>query len=185
MANWVDKQYLPFRKWDGDHDPEGLLSTLPAIGTCLLGIFAGLVLRNQGVPRQRKVIWLLGGGAAVVVLGSLWGLQFPVIKKIWTSSYVLVVGGYSAMILAAFYQMIDIWGWRKWAQPFVWIGTNALTIYLAHNLIDVPKLAERFAGGPIKAACGAYGELLITSLVLGLSFVLVRYLYQRRIFLRL
>ena len=185
LANWVDKQYLPFRKWDGDHDPEGVLSTLPAIGSCLLGIFAGLVLRNKEVLPQRKVFWLVGGGMAAVVLGSLWALQFPVIKKLWTSSYVLVVGGYSAMILAAFYQMIDIWGWRKWAQPFVWIGTNALTIYLAHNIIDFPKLAERFAGGPIKASFGAYGELLITSIVLGLSFVLVRYLYRRKIFLRL
>ena len=185
LANYVDQQYLPFRKWDGDHDPEGLLSTLPAIGTCLLGVFAGLLLRNQAVPNQRKVIFLVGAGSLCLLIGSLWGLQFPVIKKLWTSSYVLVVGGWSCLLLAAFYQVIEIWNWRKWAQPFVWIGMNALTIYLVHNIIELPKLAERLVGGPIKTAFGSYGELLITSVVLGLSLVFVHYLYRRKIFLRL
>src|SRR2546428_6203399 len=75
LANHIDFQYLPWRKWDGAYDPEGLLSTLPAIATCLLGVFAGLLLKNTNVPDQRKVIWLSGAGVGGVVLGFLWGLQ--------------------------------------------------------------------------------------------------------------
>lgn len=185
LANYVDQKYLPGKNWDGTWDPEGLLSTLPAIATCLLGAFAGLGLKNKTVPDQKKVVWLLAAGAAGVAAGFLWGWQFPVIKKIWTSSYVLVAGGYSCIFLAAFHQIIEIWKYQKWAMPFVWIGMNSITIYLAHNLIDFGKLANRFAGGPIQAGFGNYGELLVTVVALGLSFLLCHFLYRRKIFLRL
>ncbi len=185
LANYVDKQYLPFRKWDGDHDPEGLLSTLPAIATCLLGVLAGLLLKNGSIPPHKKVVILLAGGAASVALGFLWGFQFPVIKKIWTSSYVLVAGGYAAIFLAVFYQVIEIWRLQKWAQPFVWIGMNPLTIYLAFSIIDFENLATRFVGGEIYKGLGAYGDVTVTILALLFALALARFLYQRRIFLRL
>jgi predicted acyltransferase len=185
LANYIDSRYLPFRKWDGDHDPEGLLSTLPAIATCLIGVFSGLLLSNTRVSDRKKVLYLLVSGAAGVILGFLWGLQFPVIKKIWTSSYVLVAGGYSCIFMALFYQVIDVWQIRRWTTPFVWIGMNPITIYLVVNVVDFRALAERIAGGPVKAFFGIYGELLITSLVLGMVFLLVRFLYQRKVFLRL
>jgi predicted acyltransferase len=185
LANYIDSRYLPFRKWDGDHDPEGLLSTLPAIATCLLGVFSGLLLSNVRVPEKKKVLYLILGGIAGVILGFLWGLQFPVIKKIWTSSYVLVAGGYSCIFMAVFYLVVDVWKVQRWATPFVWIGMNPITIYLATNIVDFRALAERIAGGPVKAFFGSYGELLITCLVLTMSFLLVRFLYRRKIFLRL
>lgn len=185
LANYIDKQYLPLRKWDGDHDPEGLLSTLPAIGTCLMGVFAGYLLKDARLGQQRKFFYLVAGGVASVALGWLWGLQFPVIKKIWTSSYVLVAGGYSALLLAAFYQVIEIWGFSAWALPFVWIGMNPITVYLAHNIVDFDELALRFAGGPIKESAGVYGELLVTTVIMALTFLLVRFMYNRKIFLRI
>ncbi len=185
LANYIDKTCLPLFRHDGDHDPEGLLSTLPAIANCLLGVFAGLLLKGKALSEQKKVQWLLGAGVAGVLLGFLWGLQFPVIKKVWTSSYVLVAAGYSCLFFAAFHQLIEIWKVQKWAQPFVWIGMNPITIYLAFNVMDFPKLAERLVGGPIKTGFGNYGELLVTLVVLAMSFLLVRLLYQRKIFLRL
>ena len=185
LANYIDSRYLPFRKWDGDHDPEGLLSTLPAIASCLLGVFSGLLLSNARIPDRKKVLYLVVSGIAGIILGFLWGLQFPVIKKIWTSSYVLVAGGYSCLFMAVFYLVIDVWQVRRWATPFVWIGMNPITIYLAVNIVDFRALAERFAGGPVKGFFGSYGELLITSLALGMSFLLVRFLYRRKTFLRL
>lgn len=184
-ANYIDKEYLPLRKWDGDHDPEGLLSNLPAIGTCLLGVFAGLLLRNPRMQEQRKVHLLIAGGIIAIGLGYAWSLQFPIIKKIWTSSYVLVAAGWSALFLATFHQVIAIWGIRKWAIPFVWIGVNPLTLYLAHNLVDANKLANRFVGGEIKMAFGKYGELIVAAVVVALTFWFARELYHRRIFLRL
>jgi predicted acyltransferase len=185
LANWIDSQYLPFRKYDGDHDPEGLLSTLPAIATCLLGVFAGLLLRNDTVSGREKVKWLAIGGVAALALGYLWGFQFPIIKKIWTSSYVLVAGGWSLLLLALFYQVVEVWRVTKWTQPFVWIGTNPITIYLAAAWFPFRDLANRVAGGPVKGSLGTWGEVLITAVVLVLIVLLARFMYRRKIFLRL
>src|SRR5258708_821 len=135
IANWIDTHYLPGYKWDGDHDPEGLLSTIPAIGGCLLGVFAGLLLQNGKLgPYKKAGILILAGGIAIGV-GYSWGFQFPVIKKLWTSSFVLVTAGCSAVLLGLFYLVIDVWRFRIWAAPFVWIGMNAITLYLVWNLV--------------------------------------------------
>ncbi len=185
LTNYVDKQFLPLRKWDGDHDPEGLLSTMPAIASCLLGVFAGLLLQNSAVPDRKKVGCLIAGGIACLAAGWLWHLNFPVIKKIWTSSFVLVAGGYSCLLLAAFYQIIDVWKWQKWALPFVWIGANPITIYFGGRFIDFEGLAKLLVGGEVNHAFGRYGELVLALTTLGLGFWFLRFLYQRKIFLRL
>jgi len=184
LANYLDSRYLPLRKWDHDYDPEGLLSTLPAIATCLLGVFAGLLLKNPKVSDQRKVNWLSLAGVVGVVLGFLWGLQFPVIKKLWTSSYVLVAAGYSCLFLAIFYQVIDIWKFQKWAQPFVWIGMNPITIYLAWQFFPFTDMATRLGGGPVQARFGPFSTVWITILATGLVLLLSWFLYRRKIFLR-
>jgi len=192
LANYLDQRFLPGRKYDGTYDPEGILSTMPAVVTCLLGIFAGMLLRNAAIEDQRKVIYLLAGGAAGVALGFIWGLQFPVIKKIWTSSYVLVAGGFSCLLLAVFYWVVDVKKYRKWCQPFVWIGMNSITVYLVNNFTGgfVSRLARRLAGGDVQhffdehVARGAGSLVLsITGLLLAIWFV--HFLYRRKIFLRL
>lgn len=188
LANYVDQQFLPLRKWDGDHDPEGLLSTLPAIASCLLGIFAGLLLQRSDVPDARKVRMLLGWGAAGVVLGFLWGLQFPVIKKIWTSSFVLAAGGFSAIALGIFYQIIDVSKKTAWIGPFLWIGTNAITIYMVAHVLELDKLAQRLVGGEIQqslnSSVNGAGDLLVTVVVLTGAILFCRFLYKRRIFIK-
>ena len=184
LANYVDKQYLPLRKWDGDHDPEGLLSTVPAVASCLLGVLAGLVLRNTALPDRRKVGQLVLAGLGCLAAGWLWHLNFPVIKKLWTSSFVLVAGGYSFLLLAAFYQVIDVWKFQKWALPFVWIGVNPITIYFGGRFIDFEGLAKLFVGGPVGAWFGDYSELVLALTTLGFGFLFLRFLYQRKIFLR-
>jgi len=128
LANWVDKQYLPLRKWDGDHDPEGLLSTLSAIANCPLGVFAGVLLRDTKRSDLKKAGQLAIAGLMLVALGWLWNIHFSVIKKNWTSSSVLVTCGNSCLSMAAFHCIIEVRGWRGWARPFVWIGMNPITI---------------------------------------------------------
>ena len=185
LANWVDQQYLPLRKWDGDHDPEGLLSTLPAIANCLLGVFAGGLLKSSRDDR-RKVLCLIAGGVACALLGWLWNFQFPVIKKIWTSSFVLVAAGYSSVLLGLFYLVVDVWKYGKWAQPFIWIGMNPITIYMIHNLVDIGGIAQRFVGGDLNKLClGRYGELAVALVGMAITFGICRFMYQRKIFLRL
>jgi predicted acyltransferase len=215
IANWIDANYLPGRKWDNTtiklpdgrekevpHDPEGLLSTIPAIVSCLLGVFAGLLLKSTAVRPWRKVVILIVGGAALTALGYLWGLQFPIIKKLWTSSYVLVAGGYAAMALGVFYLLLDVKtaAWPRvppvfvWlTRPFVWIGMNAITLYLLVDgkLIDLhDKIAPRLVGGNISWSIGRhFGEqwppVVLAAVAVLLMFLLARFLYKRQIFLRL
>ena len=191
LANHIDFEYLPARKYDTFFDPEGLPSTIPAIVTCLLGVFAGLLLRSQALPDKQKVIWLISFGIAGAALGWLWGAQFPVIKKIWTSSYVLVAGGYSAILLGIFYLIVDVWKARAWCQPFVWMGMNSITVYLASNMLGgFRKLATRFVGGDVRTFFDAhiakgFGDMIISIVGLLLAFWLVHFLYKRKIFLRL
>lgn len=191
VANHFDFLHLPGKKWDHFYDPEGVVSTLPAVGTCLLGMFAGLVLRSASLPPMTKVRRLLLGGLACVALGWLWHLQFPVIKKLWTSSFVLVAGGYSALLLAAFYWIIDVKGWQAWSRPFVWYGCNAITIYLASNLLGgFGSIGRRLVGGNVRLwletnVAKGVGDLVLALVGLALTFWFLRFLYQRKIFLRL
>jgi predicted acyltransferase len=190
LTNHLDFEYLPGFRWDNYYDPEGYLSTLPAIVTCLLGVFASLLLLDPSRNDPQKVICLLAGGLVLAALGWAWGAQFPVIKKIWTSSYVLVAGGYSAVILAVFYLVVDMFKWQKWCQPFVWMGMNSITIYVVDNILGgFDKLAARFVGGDINAwfeqRLVGSGDLLGALVEMALSFWFVYFLYRRKIFLRL
>ncbi len=184
-ARYIDERFLPGRKLGGTWDVNGLLSTLPAIATCLMGLFAALFIKNPSMPAAKKSAWLIGAGIAISILGWIWGLQFPVIKKLWTSSYVLVTGGYCLTLLGAFYLVIDVWHFERWTLPFRWIGANPLAIYMARNLADFNAMADRITGGNIKAALGHDAGYLLQMIVsLALSLVLLRALYRRGIYLR-
>lgn len=188
LTNWIDKMYLPLWKWDGDHDPEGLLSTLPAIGSCLLGVFAGLLVKKPSVEPARKVRLLVAWGCAGVIAGLLWHFQFPIIKKIWTSSFVLFTGGLSSLLLALFYYVIDIRNHRDWCRPFVWIGMNPITIYLIVRFVKLEDIAKCFTGGEVHSGLEnlhlGVGDLVTAMVALCLSFLICRFLFQRKIFLR-
>ena len=132
---------------------------------------------------------LLVAGVILVALGWTWDLQFPVIKKLWTSSYVLVAGGYSALLLGTFYYVVDVRGWQRWCQPFVWIGLNPIAVYLASNVISFENLAHRVAGGPVAAFFDGIlpnlGGLVLAFAGIGLVVLFARMLHQRRLYLRL
>jgi len=196
LTNWFDSRFLPGFKWDKTHDPEGILSTFPAIATGLLGVFAGLVLRDEERRPSAKTLWLLGYGAALLTAGYAFSWVHPVIKKLWTSSYVLVAAGWSTLALALFYVVIDVQNWRRWCAPLVWVGLNPITIYMACNLIKFDPLAARLVGGPTQTGdltvwhgVGAWnpgwGALLVAVLGIGWGFWLAWLLHRRRIYLRL
>jgi predicted acyltransferase len=189
LTNHLDFEFLPGRKYDVFFDPEGLLSTVPSIATCLLGVFAGLLLKNRLVADPRKVAFLIGFGILASVLGGIWHLQIPVIKKIWTPSFVLVAAGYSSILLGIFYLIVDVWKKRKWCQPFVWIGMNSITIYLAGSILGFRRIAGRILGGDVSIFFNShiapgFGELMISVMGLALAFWLAHFLYKRNIFIR-
>ncbi|HTT49536.1 MAG TPA: hypothetical protein VMG39_16220, partial [Pseudolabrys sp.] len=189
LANWIDAHYLPGRLWDVTRDPEGLLSTLPAIGTCLLGVFAGLLLKSERPMPQQKSLWLVGAGIVLVLAGHLWGLQFPIIKAIWTSSFVLVAGGYGLILLGVWHQVIDVWGIRGWTTIFMWTGANAITLYFLNTIIGFEPFALRFVGGDLSALIDhfttpATGRFLAHLLGISFAVLLAGFFYRRKIFLR-
>jgi predicted acyltransferase len=191
LGGWVDRHYLPGKlspNYYGDHksvaygDNEGLLSMIPAVATALIGVLAGQWLRSSSPP-SRKTLGLAGAGVACLALGELWGLRFPIIKNLWTSSYVLVAAGWSCLLLGLFYGIIDGLKWQRWAFPFVVIGVNAITIYVGQRFIAFPQLTGIILGGTIRQA-GDCGPIVREVGILLLEWLFLYWLYRQRLFLR-
>jgi predicted acyltransferase len=180
LAYYIDQRWLPGQKFEGT-----ILSTMAAVANCLLGIFAGLLLKDEKRTDAAKVGYLLLSGAISLAVGLLWAMQFPVIKLLWTSSYVLVSCGIAAILLAIFHLIIELRQWRRWAMPFVWIGMNAITIYLVSAVADFQKLALRFVGGDVGKWLSNWADFAQAAVALLLMLWLANFLYRRRIFLRL
>jgi predicted acyltransferase len=189
LANWIDRTYLPGRLWDQTRDPEGLLSTFPAIVNCLMGALAGLLLRNTTFSEQRKALTMIGSGIVLVLLGHLWGLQFPIIKAIWTSSFVLVSGGWSLMLLGVFYLIVDVWGYRAWTPFLVWIGANAITLYFFNNLVGFERIAVKLVGGDFSRMLDEFitpdtGRFVAHSVGLAIAIAVAGFMYRRKVLVR-
>ncbi|MDB4809475.1 heparan-alpha-glucosaminide N-acetyltransferase domain-containing protein [bacterium] len=189
ITNWFDSKYLPFFKWKVTHDPEGILSTFPAIATCLLGVFAGLLLKNERMARANKGLILGVAGAAMIFAGNFWGEYHPVIKNLWTSSFVVLAGGWSLVLLSFFYLVMDVVKVKMWAMPLVWIGMNPIAIYLLSSVVDFNQIAGRILGGPVAdwadGMVPGLGALLVALGGMGLVLWLCRALYKREVFFRI
>ncbi len=186
-AQYIDSVILPGRKFgaDGTWDILGILSTFPAIVSCTLGIFASLILLDGDKPEYKKVYYLLGTGIALLLVGLAGSVSFPIIKKIWSSTYVLVSGGLSFILMGLFYWFIDVLGYKKWTLFFVWIGVNPITIYMLRKLMDFNKLASFIVGGTTDSKSpDHWGYLLVMTVSMLLSLLFLRFLYNRKIFIR-
>jgi predicted acyltransferase len=147
-----------------------------------LGVLAGQwLLSNRG--RWPKALGLAVAGLACLGLGTLWGQVFPVIKILWTSSYVLVAGGWSLLLLALFYTIIDVIKFRAWAFFFVVIGVNAITIYVAQHFIPFDVISQRIFGG-VARMCGSFGPVVAPLGTIVIEWLLLLHLYRNKIFLR-
>jgi predicted acyltransferase len=182
------------RTWD----PEGLLSTMPAISSVLIGVGAGHWLRADRPPGI-KAAGLVAAGVVGVVVGQLWGLVFPINKPIWTSSYTVLTGGLALVSLALCYWLIDVRGYRRWSLPFVIYGVNAIAAYFLSgifarvlNMVQVPA-----AGGETMALktwifenhLASWLAPVNASLAFAIAFVLLwlglmAILYHYRIFIK-
>lgn len=138
LTAWVDRLILTENHtWKSAKtwDPEGILSTLPAIATGLFGMLMGDILKQKEKLPAEKTAWLFSFGVIAWILGMAWGLFFPINKALWTSSYVLYCGGLASMMLALFYWIIDVQGYRKWCKIFVAYGVNAITVFFLSAII--------------------------------------------------
>jgi len=189
FVSYVDRLWLPGKLYLGIHDPEGLLSTIPAIGTGLAGMLAGSFLKHSSLSPARRALRLTLAGSACLFLAQVWNPVFPINKNLWTSSFVLHAGGLSLLLLALFYWLIDVQGYKKWSFFFRVIGMNSLLIYLSGILIDwdhantacfqwLGQWVGQWAGTPFNAVTMAI-------CLVGLEWIALWALYKKKIFLKI
>jgi predicted acyltransferase len=159
------------------------LSYLGFAPSVLLGGLAGELLLSRRSGRV-KVAGLCGTGAALLIVGLLWSIRLPIIRLIWTSSYVLVCGGISFLLLGLFYALIDVYGFRKWAFGFKVIGVNAIAVYVATTLFDFRHIGNIFVGD-LLSRTGAWAEFLEAAATFAVIWLILYWMYRSKTLVRL
>lgn len=156
----------------------------PGFGaSVLLGVLAGEMLMSDRAPMS-KVYRLLLAGAVSVVGGLVWSLSFPVIKLMWTSSYVLISGGLSFMVLACFYWIIDVLGYKKWALGFIVIGMNSIAVYVATEVFDFRHVGNIFVGH-LLPHIGRWAAFIEASAAFSVIWLILYWMYRKKEFIRI
>jgi predicted acyltransferase len=186
LASYVDRIVMPGVLYLGNHDPEGLFSTIPAIGTALLGMFTGefMLSRYLNDKPLKKVLYLVLAAIALMIIGKIWDLAFPINKNLWSSSFVCFVGGLSLLLFAIFYLIIDVWKYKKWSFFFIVIGVNPITIYLAGRIINFRHAANFLFGGFAEILPETWTPLVNGIGLTAVAWIFLYILYKKRIFLR-
>lgn len=187
LVGFVDRQLLPGAILSGTFDPEGILSTLPAIVTAMLGMAAGdLVRRPENIiPGKRKTLYMLLAAAVLLAVGLVWNTVFPINKKLWTSSFVCVVGAYSFAMFAIFYYLADVRKWHGWTLFFRVVGLNSITIYLAQRIISFSGIEQFFLGGLAGLCPAAWGAVVSDAGYMAVCWLFLYFLYRQKIFLKI
>ena len=168
----------------GRTHPEGwgtALSTIPTIATAILGLLIGELLRSNR-PQRYKIRIMALVGVSCLVLGLAMDPIVPIVMKLWTTSYGLASAGWACLLFLAFYLVVDVRGYRTWTFPFVVIGMNAITVYMGRTLVPLGSVVDIFTRGPA-AAIGSFGPLFQATMVLGVEWLILYWMYNRRIFL--
>jgi predicted acyltransferase len=184
FASYLDRTILPGRLYLGIHDPEGLISTLPAISTGLLGIYAGNILKNSPLTQIKKVLWLACLGVVFLLLAQLGNLVFPINKNLWSSSFVLHVGGLSLLLLALFYYIIDVLGYKRWAFFFTVIGMNSILIYVSGRFINWSYTTKGLFEWLLQLVGDPYNIVVYAFLYVLVKWAFLYFMYEKKVFLR-
>ncbi len=165
-------------------DPEGLLSTIPAIVTALLGMFTGRYIKDSTDSGEKKTVKMLAAAAILAVITIIWAIWFPIIKSLWTSTFVLAAASYSLAIFALFYYLIDVKGWRKGVLFFQVIGMNSITIYMAIRFISFDLISKFFLGGFAGLFPEDIGKLVLVAGAFAAKWYFLYFLYKHKVFLK-
>ena len=194
LATYIDRALLYNHLYSPHRfDPEGLLSTIPAIATCLVGVLVGEWIRRKGATVL--ISSLLLGSIVGISLGSIWNFWFPINKKLWTSSYVLFTAGIAMATFALCYCLVDVIGWRKWAIPFIWFGVNPMAVYFFSEFLSHVSTHHSLGGVRLKDIVyrnvfghvfgSPYNNSLLFAVTYVFLFALVAWLmYRKKIFIR-
>lgn len=185
FASYADRMLLPGRfHVNNIHDPEGLISTIPAIATGLLGILTGNFLKHSRFSPTNKAIRLFISGLVLIAVSLVWNRVFPYNKNLWSSSFTLLVGGISMSLLSLFYYIIDVKGFKKWAFFFVVIGMNSILIYMSGHFIDWKYTTNAFFEWLIQLTGEPYGIVAFAFCFIAVKWTFLYILYKKKMFLR-
>ncbi len=194
LASFIDRRLMLGHLWRPEWDPEGMLSTLPAIATALCGTFAAEWMRS-GATRSRIPSVMFAGGCLGVALGLAWGTVFPINKNLWTSSFVAFTAGFAAILLAVCYWIVESHGLRRWAQPAASMGMNPLVIYIGSEIVGDLLGIWKFRNGVVARewifrSLTNLGSEKTASLLWAVTYVAVWFavaslMYRKRIFIKL
>jgi predicted acyltransferase len=195
LVGYLDRRLIYNHLWIAHRfDPEGILSTIPSVATCLLGIFAGEWMRSTRNVKE-KLAGIFAASAVGLIAGQIWNLWFPINKMIWTSSYVLFTAGFALFLFGLCYWVVDVRGWKRWSIPFLIFGLNPLGIYFLASWAETAFYVHHIGGKSIHQAL--YGRFFastisdpyLASLAWAICFVLASFLvawllYRKRVFIR-
>jgi predicted acyltransferase len=146
LVAWLDRLVFPGRLYNGTRDPEGIISTIPSIATTLMGVLTGHWLRSEKA-QATKALGMLCVGILGIVAGYAWNSWFPINKNLWTSSFVLLTGGFALAFLALLYWSLEMKQWRgSWTMPILVFGMNAITAFVADSLVYGPGYTFKASG---------------------------------------
>lgn len=186
FTSYFDRLLLPGRLYKGIHDPEGLLGIIPATATAMLGMFTGsfVMWKKERLNELRRTGYMFVAGIALLVLGLLWNMVFPINKNLWTSSFVCFVGGLSLMLFSLFYLIIDVWEYRRWSFFFTVIGMNSITIYMAQRMIRFSYTSDFLFKGFIGWFPETWAPFLSSCASVAVCWIFLYFLYKQKIFLK-
>ena len=194
LVAWLDRKLLMGHLYEGTRDPEGLISTVPAIATSLLGLLTGKWLRTQYATRV-KTLGMIGAGMAAIIVGKVMDVWFPINKKLWTSSYVVFVAGIGLICLAFCYWIVDVRRHRGWTWPILGFGTNAIAAYIFSETLAIGLYGLSVGGNTLMGhiyasvfaplATSANASLLYALAYVSLCWIVMAGLYRKGIFLKI
>jgi predicted acyltransferase len=183
INGWIDRLVLPGRLYDKIFDPEGVLCVVSATAVTLMGGLAGLLLKSDRLAPHRKALFLAAGGVGLTIAGYGLGGVYPIVKKAWTATFDMYAAGTSAILLALFFLVIDVFGLKRWTFALRVIGLNSITIYLGTRMVDFDATSKFWFGGLARVA-GAPGILIVEAGTILVEWLVLYFLYKKNVFLR-
>jgi predicted acyltransferase len=183
-ASYIDRLIMPGKLYLGNHDPEGLTSTIPAIGTGLLGIIVGNYLKNNIDNGSKKSLVLFLSGLLFIVIAKIWNLDFPINKNLWSSSFTMLVGGISMLFLSVFFYVIDVKGYRYWAFFFNVIGMNSILIYISSHFINWDYTTNGLFHWVGQLLGEPYNAVAFSVLYVFVQWLFLYFMYKQKVFLK-
>jgi predicted acyltransferase len=190
FARWIDGFVLSGHMWSVTRvwDPEGLVSSLPAIATTLLGVTCGMLLRTS-LTVAEKTAWMFSIGAGLIFTGALMNIWLPINKNLWTSSYTVFMAGMAYAVFALFYWVIDAQGFQSWAKVFIIFGRNAIALFVLSDAVAITMIKMHWVRPVFAGVFAHLGPPKIASLSFALAHALLMFLaawmmWRKRLFLR-